>query len=707
MNSIKTFPIIHKTKILFSLDFEFLDNKVYQLLIDNSKFLPESKRTQIKPMCLLLNCFLGLQNKKISLIEFLNKKSTSINLSQFIWFLKNGGFNISKNLTASYANLFIKIINQINCVKNTDIFIKQDTEFNFQNLSDEKIQYFSGWWLKIEGELYDWSIPLHKFFNKFGYEDTEHLFDLLKKASIENPSLYRQAGFTLNKFIIFLAEHSEIAFDWDKDLIIKSFIKDFFINKDKNNNDLHSAKKQWNAFNKLAQIIFDLSEDLLLIINVKEKKSFEHNIKHTKNGQIKTKLITEIPLEICDDKALTMLIQKINQDVDIIKDWANYTIYTFVELTKDKTRLLQSDNYGTHTRFLKNIEINRSTIFQRKHALAIAYLLVAEHPEITESFLLSCDFNNSLKETDQGIYLVSYKNRKGPNLAEQKILLNSKSLRLINILLEETKIIRNYLIKTNNKDYEKLFICCNSYGLFPTAPKVLNEREGSGRDTNRSMIDFLVTEKNFEEHNAINFANKITLTKMRASRGVQVYLETESTTKMAQALGHTRHRPELLAHYLPEPITDFFQRRWISIFQKGIICEALKDSDFLLKSTGFSSMSKLDEFLRNHTLKKIPDNSDSILNKNKKINIQPENNAEVYISVDEVKLSALLSIKQAVEEAENKEKITANAYYWSLFTDRLTKEISTNRVYSSFRQILDIATTNINKNLFKEIIYVE
>jgi hypothetical protein len=707
MTPIKKLPIIHKTKTLFSLDFEFLDNKVYQLFIDNSKFLPESKRTQIKAMCLLLNCFLGLQNKKISLIEFLNKKSTSINLSQFIWFLKNGGFNISKNLTVSYANLFIKIINQINCVKNTDIIIKQDTEFNFQNLSDEKIQYFSGWWISTENKIYELSIQLHKFFNKFGNEETDKLFFLIRRASIENQSLYIQGIFALNKFINFLADHSETAFDWDKDLIIKSFIKDFFINKDKNNYDLHSAKKEWNAFNKLAQIIFNLPEDLLLIINVKGKQSFEHNIKHTKNGQIKTKLITEIPLEICDDKALAMLIQKINQDVQIIKDWANYTINNFVELTKDKSKILQSHNYGNLTSSIKDIDFNRESVFQRRHALAIAYLLIAEHPEITESFLLNCDVNKSIKETDQGVYLVSYKNRKGPNLAEQQILLNLKSLNLVNILLEETKIIRDYLINTNNKDYEKLFICCNSYDLFPTAPKVLNEREGSGRDTNRSIIDFLINEKNFEEQDAINFANKITLTKMRASRGVQVYLETESTTKMAQALGHTRHRPELLAHYLPEPITDFFQRRWISIFQKGIICEALKESDFLLKATGFSSMSQLDEFLRNHTLKKIPDNSASILNKNKKILITQENTSEVYISVDEQKLSALLSLQQAVKDAENKEKITANAYYWSLFTERLTKEICTNRFYSSFRQILDVATTNINKNLFKEVIYVE
>ena len=96
--------------------------------------------------------------------------------------------------------------------------------------------------------------------------------------------------------------------------------------------------------------------------------------------------------------------------------------------------------------------------------------------------------------------------------------------------------------------------------LFPFAPKILNEREGVGRETNKSLINFLVSHKEIQEESAINFANKVTLTKMRASVAVQVYLKTKSTTKMAQALGHTRYRPELLEHYLPEPILDFFQK---------------------------------------------------------------------------------------------------------------------------------------------------
>jgi hypothetical protein len=718
MKSAIILPIIHKSKTLFNLDFEYLDQKISELFIYNSSNLSKAKQKQVKAVCLLLNCFLGIQKKKLSLLNFLNKKDTNKIISEFIWFLDNNGFNIAKAGCVTYRSIFLSIIEQINLTKNTAFLIDSSVKFDCTKICKEQIRYFNGWWLKVDGENYEMSISLHQCFNKFGYSDTEALFEKINHFSIAEPSLFMQSVHVLTKFLNFLPNNTNSAFEWNKELLLKSFMRDFFINKDKNGNDLHNGKKQWNCFNKLAQLIFDLPNDLLILIDVKGKKSFEHNIKHTLHGQTKVKLITEIPLEICDDKALTMLIQKINQEVDLVKDWANHTINSFLELTKDKSKLLQSDSYGKGKIEISKKHRNkvgvplteifdRNTIFQRRHALAIAYLLISEHPEITESFLLNCTVTESIKETDQGTYLVSYKNRKGPDLSEQKILLNNNSLKLINILLDETKIIRNFLQANNNPDYEKLFICCNSADLFPSAPKVLNEREGINRDTNKSIINFLIEKRDFDEESAINFANKITLTKMRASRGVQVYLTTESTTKMAQALGHTRHRPELLAHYLPEPITDFFQRRWISIFQKGIICEALKDSNFLLKATGFTSMSQLDEFLKNHTLRKIPDNSDEILKKNEKISIETTTNSEIYISIDEQKLSALLSLHTAVNDAEHKNKIAPNAYYWSLFAERLTREITENKSYTSFRGILNTAKENINKELFKEIIYVE
>ena len=225
------------------------------------------------------------------------------------------------------------------------------------------------------------------------------------------------------------------------------------------------------------------------------------------------------------------------------------------------------------------------------------------------------------------------------------------------------------------------------------------------RDTNKSIIDFLTKEKNFCKDEAIKFANKISLTKMRASKGIQTYIKTESTTKMAEALGHKKYRSDLLSHYLPEPILDFFQRRWISIFQKGIICEALKESNFILESSGFKDMDTLNNFLKTHTIRNIPDNSDLSIDSEKKDGCT--NESEVYISISEDRISALLSIKSAVDLSKNKEKVSSKAIYWANFGERLVKEIETNTNHISLRKIVINAKDNINPECFKEIIHVK
>ena len=97
------------------------------------------------------------------------------------------------------------------------------------------------------------------------------------------------------------------------------------------------------------------------------------------------------------------------------------------------------------------------------------------------------------------------------------------------------------------------------------------------------------------------------MTKLRASKAVQLYLIQNDTQKMAEALGHKYYRPELLSFYLPETILNFFQSRWIRIFQKGIICEAMKDSKNFFKASKFNSLEELEEFMNLHSLKNIPE----------------------------------------------------------------------------------------------------
>jgi hypothetical protein len=175
-------------------------------------------------------------------------------------------------------------------------------------------------------------------------------------------------------------------------------------------------------------------------------------------------------------------------------------------------------------------------------------------------------------------------------------------------------------------------------------------------------MNYFINEEGLTEDDTTNFIRRFTLTKMRASRGVQVFLETESTSKMSQALGHEKYNPNLLSHYLPEPILDFFQSRWIRLFQKGIICEAMKDSNFLLQASGFKTMEQLELFLKNHTLKNLPE-KDLDIKKDSNVNT-----SDIYININDEIISTLISIDGAVENSNKKEKITSEALYWSNFS---------------------------------------
>lgn len=92
------------------------------------------------------------------------------------------------------------------------------------------------------------------------------------------------------------------------------------------------------------------------------------------------------------------------------------------------------------------------------------------------------------------------------------------------------------------------------------------------------------------------FLERVSLTSLRASCGVAVYLRTKDVTEMAKALGHAKYDPSLLGRYLPEAILAFFQTRWIRIFQRSFICEAMKDSPYLLEATTFETMDELHVF---------------------------------------------------------------------------------------------------------------
>lgn len=651
------------------------------------------------------NFFLSLTSKTLSFSQLNNKKYIEPIMEDFYSFMfsKENLFNYSKTNQGRYNKIFTAI------EKSLSISLSRVCDFNYNKLPQEKLEYYQGWYI-IEGKK-SLFVNFINFYESFGKDLTDEYFTKIKMF-ILNKNLKSFRGPLLTTFLNQLAFKKQLSFNHE-DLVV--IMKDFFVTHQEKNNDINTVKSEWNYFVLLVNYLFKIENHEKYILA--KKSHYDSHIK-TKNGkQYKTKLITEIPLEICDNEAFDILFKKINQDVTLVQQWADYTInYHYQKFLKVKDDFKVYPEYynlgikeiamlkfGKYDRINKSHVYDTDAYFNRNVLFAIALKLILNHPEITDSFISNClyfdDKDNiiGIQSTDQGKYLIGYKLRKGLSLAEQKILLNEDSLNAISILLEMTKDIRKNLKDNNNNLYKNLFIgaCVNNLIVteFPTHSFAIN------KEPFNHIINYLQEQQDISYEDSIQFARNVSLTKLRASRGVQVYFETQSTTAMSKALGHTKYDPQLLSRYLPAPILEFFQRRWILLFQKGIICEAMKDSEFLLKASNFKTMEQVNTFLENHTLKNIPDIS------NKSNNESKSDNLKVYISVDEEKIAALLSIGRAIENSKDMNKVSAKALYWKQLGEEIVKEINNNHSYSQYRNIVINAKNKIQANLFDKVIY--
>lgn len=652
------------------------------------------------------NFFLSLTSKKLSFSQLNNKKYIKPIMEEFYSFMfsKENLFNYSKTNQGRYNKIFTAI------EKSLSINLSRTRNFDYSQLPEDILDYYKGWYI-IEGKK-SLFINLINFYDTYGKDLTNEYFNKIK-IFILNKNLKSFRGPLLTTLLNHLALKKDLSLNHEE---LVKIMKDFFVTHEEKNNDINTVKTEWNYFVLLVNYLFPLESHEKYILP--KKSHYDSHIK-TKNGkQFKTKLITEIPLEIYDNQAFDILFKKINQDISLISKWADYTIdyhyQQFLNVKEDfkvksayynlGVKEIAMLKFGKYDRINKAHVYNSDSYFNRNVLFAVAIKLILTHPEITDSFIFNCDYFDhkdniiGIKSTDQGTYLIGYKLRKGKSSAEQKILLNQDSLKAVSILLEMTSDIRKNLKENNNPLYKKLFISAGVNNLivseFPQQSFMVN------KEPHNHIINYLEKQHNISNEDSIQFAKNISLTKVRASRGVQVYFETQSTTKMAKALGHTKYDPQLLSRYLPAPILEFFQRRWILLFQKGIICEAMKDSEFLLKASNFKDMEQLNTFLENHTLKNIPNVSN-----NKKGKTQSDDDLKVYISVDEEKIAALLSIGKAVEESKDINKVSSKAIYWKQLGEEIVKEINNNHSYVQYKNIVANAKNKIQANLFDKVIY--
>lgn len=464
------------------------------------------------------------------------------------------------------------------------------------------------------------------------------------------------------------------------------------------------------------------------------KPSHLHNIRQRKDGvEVKNNLLTQIPLESSDSQALEILLHNISQDIQYVEQWAKYMmddIRTRVEQRKilairgvavslcgqpqehrqsPKTWLRSFENpkylenaaatFEKHG-YLTSRDVRVSKLYPNclNHIarslglstqgvlLPFAVMLVIKHPEITQSFLenfILYDKNGictGLLSGNDTEYIISQKRRKGSEIAEQKVLLTKETRDAVRIVLDITQTQRNYLREKGDPNWRYMFLSSGKGFAYPKPWRLKSDNTGSVCQE-RLLNEFIMA--GVPEKEAQKLAPRISLAKIRASRGVEIYLEKKSATEMASALGHNSYSPRLLNHYLPKPIQDFFRDRWIRIFQTAIIVDVLEESEYQLQASGFKSLGELHEFLNNNSINfgplKGPSNP-----------LPPTNNSKVVIRVNEEILVTLIHLKKTVDAATS--LVSGKARYWSEISEKILAYIESDScLRPDLKDMLDLA----------------
>lgn len=629
-----------------------------------------------------------------------------------------------------------------------------------QHLEVKSVRYWNGWPVHGRKDAISF-IPINLIWDSHGEEFAEEIY----KNYQQNAQKYlAPAHADFNLFLIFLSQNSERwpATSFKHPLQIKNLFVDYLIFNFKQaleaGTDIATRTRSYSKFIHILDEVFIQSgiwarpfTGQLPRPTSATTPGSHTNLRTTADGTIiKDKLITSVPLQLTDSEAIEIIFKKILEDNQIVVNWAQKRLFsirkkqiirnqlslTGTPITK-ATKLLASANEVRENDLCATFN-KFGLAYIREHAnkllwqttkddaaklfalpkpsdfFALQLLLIYHHPCLTESFFDNFELYDKwgnlsgFLKTDNGYQLIGYKNRKGSKLSEQKIDLHPRQAVWVRRIISLTQPLREELRKAKDDAWRYLFLHCLRAICYPKKPMIFRIKP-SMINRQQQMIDEFSIISGRDKNTIREFLPRVSLTSFRASSGVEVYLKTNSVEAMAKAVGHTEYNSSLLSSYLPEPILAFFQTRWIRIFQRGIICEAMKDSPRLLEVAKFQSMEELHEFLKNHALREIPEhirNPDHMKITNSQVeNIENIDDADrVLISIDSGVLTALLSLKEAVSNAHTPSKLCSKAIYWSNFTDLVVREIE-DGYNTDLQDHLIIAQKYIRASNMEDLIY--
>lgn len=627
-------------------------------------------------------------------------------------------------------------------------------KFRDIDLDEEMFWLWRGWRCENKSGVVHWP-SLYPLYIKFGKSFTEKFH-----ASCSDYFRTRKISliYGLKSFTEFIDQYTTpISIeDFKNPSFMKIFWKDFLVFYIKNEHakgvKLHRISSRWRTCFKTLVTGYLIPSGLFVETYgefpsppIIQRKTITTNVKVLENGHtVNEKLITRIPLQVTDEEAMQILFERIEKDIQIATKWAEWAVadiwnrYLRRKALSSEGQVIPLKVYNgkTNKKWMRSTEnpdrlknaaatlafhngyTDKKTIGNLLAAtlattafdlglpisgslLPHCTLLVANHPAITQSFLENLelyDTNGKLVgfiEGDGVARLVGYKERKGSKLAEQKIVLNKTTVQVIRQIIDLTSDIRAYLKSKNDDNWRYLLLTCGHAFGYPKRWSRISSYTSDKKLTVK-FEDSLSKVNSLTEEETQNFINSFSLTGLRASCGVLIYIKTRSIKEMSLALGHTQIDRELIKAYLPESILSFFQNRWIRIFQSAILFEALKDSPYIHEASGFKTIHEIDTFLANHALKLPTDDTNSISSKTQMHRLVFGVNTQI--------LQLLLSVKISVENA--KESVHYKAKYWAEIINHLFDYIE---AHSSFRpdlkHALDQAKLNCDPKGMEKLIY--
>lgn len=305
-----------------------------------------------------------------------------------------------------------------------------------------------------------------------------------------------------------------------------------------------------------------------------------------------------------------------------------------------------------------NKELNLPTVSTMNVLLS---LLVLSHPKITPSWLSEWELYDKkgnqvgFKQVGKQWIAVSYKNRRGATLAQQEVILTDETKEVIEFLIEHTKMARERLKSIGSTEWRKMIIFANVNKAFVYS-NINIQLSRRSIDFYLWLSDSSLIPKGCEltEQDIKSISEICTLRSLRRHRALQIYLETRKIKAVKDALGHKEVILSTLSSYIPKPLMDFFNERWIRQFQNAILFEAMKDSKYLFESVDIEEKD-ITEFLSNHGINNIPET----FNYGFGANLEPNRNGDISFdgatfTISTALLQLLIAIKISLKHQQVK-----------------------------------------------------